>query len=490
MRIASRSLLSMRLVFIVTMVLTAVVCYAQFGGGNGTEASPWQIRTAEHLDNIRDYPGIENSNRFFVQTANIDLSGFLWDEEEQDYINNGEGWIPIGTLWPEGVQNREFYGNYDGSGHTIEGLYINRTGQDGRYQGLFGAVRDGTIKNLGLIDVEVSGFAYTGGLAGGIFGSTVEHCYTAGEVTATNTIAGSLIGRSASGSMITGCYSTAEVTGGFNYTGGLVAINEDESTIRYSYSSGTVNGGQYTGGIAGINRNNSRISNCYSISNVPGQWGNNGGIAGRNENNSSIRNSYSRGDVSGTMGHVGGFVGVNSGSAIVNCYSTGRIGAGLSRGGLVGHNMNDGTVTNSYWDRDLTELNTSAGGEPRSTGQMTFEYDLETTFINWDFDDTWSPDINHNLNDGYPVLHFPHAERPDTPEVTISIAVIDGEKYVVISWNNVEDALSYRIYSSDNPYTVNWGLPAAIVEETEFSERIEDNVMRFYRVTASAEAAP
>ncbi len=44
--------------------------HAQFAGGQGTEADPWQIETAEHLDNVRNYLGEEHTDKHFIQTAN------------------------------------------------------------------------------------------------------------------------------------------------------------------------------------------------------------------------------------------------------------------------------------------------------------------------------------------------------------------------------------------------------------------------------------
>jgi len=49
----------------------------QFGGGQGTEQDPWQIATADHLDNIRYH--LENH---FIQTADIDLGVPPWNENE------------------------------------------------------------------------------------------------------------------------------------------------------------------------------------------------------------------------------------------------------------------------------------------------------------------------------------------------------------------------------------------------------------------------
>ncbi len=79
----------------------------EFAGGSGTEADPWQIETAEHLNNVRNYLRSEHDDKHFVQTANIDLSEVT--REGGEYRNESEGWIPIGD--PE----YPFRGNYNGN---------------------------------------------------------------------------------------------------------------------------------------------------------------------------------------------------------------------------------------------------------------------------------------------------------------------------------------------------------------------------------------
>jgi hypothetical protein len=85
--------------------------------GNGTISDPFQVGTAEQLNEIRNF-----SSWNFLQTADIDLSGFQTDE----------GWEPIGSL------DYPFEGSFDGNGFKITGLKINRPNVG--YVGLFGFV--------------------------------------------------------------------------------------------------------------------------------------------------------------------------------------------------------------------------------------------------------------------------------------------------------------------------------------------------------------
>jgi len=69
-----------------------------------------------------------------------------------------------------------FSGIFDGSGHTISNLTINRPATD--YVGLFGITSAASaIWNVGLIGGGVSGANYVGGLVGGNYG-TVSNSYT------------------------------------------------------------------------------------------------------------------------------------------------------------------------------------------------------------------------------------------------------------------------------------------------------------------------
>ena len=76
------------------------------------------------------------------------------------------GWIPI----------RGFNATFDGNGRTISNLYLDvdlQSSQDNA--GLFGWIgANAVIKNIGLLDVEVSGAGNVGGLVGRNIGQVVK----------------------------------------------------------------------------------------------------------------------------------------------------------------------------------------------------------------------------------------------------------------------------------------------------------------------------
>lgn len=321
--------------------------------GDGSTASPYQISDVYGLQGVGGY-NMVGQNCILVN--NLDASSTAaW--------NSGKGFNPIGFDPASGYP--AFSGTFDGLGHTITGLTINRPG-DG-YIGLFG-YSTGTIRNVGLVGGSITGSGIVGGLVGWNAGS-ITGCYNTGAVAATSatSVVGGLVGWNFGS--ITGSRSTGAVTG-TNDVGGLVGQNDTSGSITSSYSTGAVNGASYVGGLAGLNLGGS-ITGSYSTGAVTGSGTDVGGLAGYN--NGSITTSYSTGSVAGSINSsflprgVGGLVGTNDMSgSITNSYSTGAVTASISgtkgggTGGLVGYNK--GSITNSYSTGSATGTVSGTGG--------------------------------------------------------------------------------------------------------------------------------
>lgn len=360
---------------------------AKFSGGSGTESNPYKISTLSDLIKLTNTPEVwifgDNYDAYqyhFIQTVDIifnsdpthvDWDGdgsATWDAEDQ------KGFYPIGNSsedWPY-----YFEGVYDGQGHKIENLYIDRPSSD--YIGLFGYIDNATIKNLGLINVNVTGDNNTGALAGrlaynnGSFtDGIISNCYSTGSVTGNGSNIGGLVGSSIDYSYLSvtdgkveirdshsAC--NVEVTGmDRDNIGGLVGKNEvnqsGSAIISNCYSTGNVesfDNSDNTGGLVGANINDATITDCYSESDVTTNTGSNvGGLVGLNQENSTVSNSQSFGSIDGNS-KTGGIVGYNNdASTINNCYNTGSVTPG---GGVVGENRANSTVSNSYNTGDVT----------------------------------------------------------------------------------------------------------------------------------------
>ena len=88
--------------------------------------------------------------------------------------NSGSGFVPIGK------QSANFKGVFEGLGHSITGLKINRP-TDYR-SGLFGAVQNALIRNINLKDINISGKGFVGGLVGFGQNSLIENSHTSGNI--------------------------------------------------------------------------------------------------------------------------------------------------------------------------------------------------------------------------------------------------------------------------------------------------------------------
>ncbi|MBN1365965.1 MAG: filamentous hemagglutinin N-terminal domain-containing protein, partial [Syntrophaceae bacterium] len=169
--------------------------------------------------------------------------------------NAGLGFSPIGN------SSTQFTGKFDGLGHTISNLTINRPSQN--YVALFGYAGSGnTIKYVGLIGGSISGNNFVGGLVG-YNRDTVTNSYVTGSVSGANRVGG-LVGYNDSTSAVSNAYATGSVSG-TGYVGGLVGYNGSTSIVSNAYATGSVSGtDQYIGGLVGYNDSASAVSNAYA----------------------------------------------------------------------------------------------------------------------------------------------------------------------------------------------------------------------------------
>lgn len=202
------------------------------------------------------------------------------------------------TFTPIGNSTYKFSGTFDGKGYTVKGLYVNSP--DSNYQGLFGQVKNGNIKNL-TVEGEVTGQSNCGGIVGkteqGSSGSyAIENCVSKVKVTGESFIGG-ICGDHGFGE-IRNCINAGEVTGTGSSGGtGGIAGTSGKNIINCA-NFGTVNGTSYVGGIVGNMSNGSEIKNCYNAGKISGNSAV-GLISGDSNSNGSIdNNAYV--DISGT----------------------------------------------------------------------------------------------------------------------------------------------------------------------------------------------
>ena len=371
--------------------------------GDGTSGNPYQIATLDNLYWLSQSDTAWDKN--YIQTANINAAEtHNWNISGTDTL----GFSPIGN------NTIKFTGTYNGKEHIIDSLFINRPNSNN--VGLFGYANYSEIDSVGVLNVNLTGKGFSGALIGYSYHSNVNTCYSTGNVVGGEAYggigySGGLIGRIEL-STIYNCYSSVDIYSDFDYIGGFSGFNY-QSTIYNCYSTGNVIGGNYVGGFIGTNSgNNAIIYTSYSTGDVGGAYI--AGFCALNKYDAVIHDCYCNGEVTSIASdYSGGFVAMQSqdSPSIYNCYSTSVVHSAL---GFIG-NLSDGTVSNSFWDTEVSGQASSAGG----TGKTTAEMQTLTTYTDstWDFvgetangtNDYW--DMNACLS-AYPTLSWQVFETP------------------------------------------------------------------------------
>ena len=388
------------------------------------------------------------------------------------YWKNGNGWVPIGD------EDDPFTATFEGNGHSITNLFIDRPDEDeiGLF-GQFGAVPTpvtGSISDrvdvgldivdVGLIGVDITGRDKVGGLIGYAVGSETYRSHASGRVAGRDAVGG-LVGENRGG--VYESYAAARVSGR-NGVGGLVGnqsarnILRFHSTIGRSFATGDVSGDNAVGGLVGTSNNSIRAT--YATGNVSGTGARQSGVS----------------ECASGGGGVGGLVGsacfrryqgelIYSGN-IYASYSTGTVSGDVAAGGLVGTTHPEIEIRLNYWDLETSGMRVGVGqddlndngvidgteaqtvglaGQTTAALQAPTDYDgiYESWNLDLDFDgepdDLW----NFGTSSQYPVLaadlsgngsatwqEFGYQVRDG---VTLTATATEGQAQVVLNWTGV-----------------------------------------------------
>ena len=263
--------------------------------GNGSEAEPFVLKTADHLAWFRDYVNKSHPSacaKIADDVKEIDMSTVCHKADAQVAELS---WTPIGN------SDTQYQGTFDGNGKTIKNLYINATSD---YTGFFGYASK-SIKNITFDNAKVTSTGGNTGILAGAAGLIIEkiktlaNCSVDGDKTVGG-IAGSTKGN------ISNCENHAVVKGAMD-VGGVV------------------------GSFDGISKS---ITSCANYGAVTGTKYVTGGMVGRFASG-SIQNSANYGDITGSA-YVGSLIGVASNCYLNNVLSTGNVTADKSTGLFVG----------------------------------------------------------------------------------------------------------------------------------------------------------
>ncbi len=256
--------------------------------------------------------------------------------------------------------------------------------------GVLGGDCWGTIQGCTIINIDIKGGWYTGGIVARVLGA-VEQCSATGIIRAEG-YAGGIVG---------------VVSGG-------PADSPFYPTVRECYASCSVSSNDNAGGLAGAAANKCLIIDCYATGSVGGQ-AHTGGLV------SCLRNYH------------------GVAPQVINCYAAASL-SGSNRGGLINHTHLDGgpvEVVNSFWDVEASGVSYSACGTGKTTAQMKTK-DTFTT-AGWDFTTPIWKMCNRPV---YPRLYWEECPAPRQIYVDADATGANDGSTWADAFSYLQDALS------------------------------------------------
>ncbi len=213
---------------------------------DGTKEHPYEIATADDLCNMWSLMK-PKAQTYFVQTADIDMAGI-----EEYVAPNGNSGIFDCAI------------HYDGQNHVIKNFApkdrVAGIGDKAYYCTSVFGVAQGTIKNLGIIDANITVTKFEAGILAAFLGGTwantetiqipssMENVFVIGKIKHTHENdgtdqkpTGGMIGQVAADITLTNCYAQVEVDAKYN-AAGIVATLGNTMTLNNCYVSATVKG--------------------------------------------------------------------------------------------------------------------------------------------------------------------------------------------------------------------------------------------------------
>ena len=259
--------------------------------GKGTEAEPFILKTAEHLEWFRDYVNVGKSSacaKIADDVEEIDMSTVCHKADAEKQVAE-LNWTPIGS--------KQYQGTFDGNGKTIRNLFISSTSNE---IGFFGHAADCRIKNITFDNAKVKGNdnCSTGILAGCADSCVIENIKTTGNCSVegkyeTGGIAGRANGNISncenhaivkglhsvggivgicfdSENSITSCANYGEITGTEDFVGGIIGYF-GEGSLQNSANNGNITGDARVGNLIGY-ANICNINNVLGIGNITANY--------------------------------------------------------------------------------------------------------------------------------------------------------------------------------------------------------------------------
>lgn len=331
---------------VVSLLLAAAVCVTGFPYGQlriaAEDSSGLQAPDPPYVEGAQDWSGytpISSKQELMMIRFNPAGQYYLTEDIILDPADFEEGGMFFQSWQGEYFcLAEEFTGTLDGNGRSITGLRFSG--------GLFGNNR-GTIRNLRLLEAEVSG----------------ELNEWIGAMACTNY------------GVIEGCLVTGTVFANFNgAVGGLVGLNE--GSISQCVNGAKVEASALCGGIAGRTEGGS-ITLCANWGTVFTQMGQTAaGICG--ESMGTISRCANLGEITGLSDSNTRAIGIAGGSgSMENCYNSGQVKGDYAAGigdkeAFIANCYNAGTVTAFEREQSPEDPGDTEGPDEQSpTGRRT-----------------------------------------------------------------------------------------------------------------------
>ena len=320
-----------------------------------------QLRGFAYLQNgvWQDASATELPRDFSEKTIVLDNDIFLNDTTGWEQWGKGAyavPWRAIGTKSNSYQSTGElwFTGTFDGQGHVIYGMYVERGGLPSlEYGGLFYRVGDGaTIQNLGIEASVIN----------------IQEQNPEGQTNDQR------------------WYYWGDGTYYIDNTGMLANLFGSETTVSQCYTQGAI----------------------Y----MPSDNGLAGAFTG-NSATTSTTNCYSRVDIyqKDQPSYESGFIAIPTGG-MTNCYNAGKVHDGMGRAGF---GLSGDYLDNFYFDKELIGNKGYSYDILKVRGRTTNEMKAKSIYEGWDFETIWGR--NNSINDGYPYLRVFHPDAPaDDPD--------------------------------------------------------------------------
>ncbi|ELY61783.1 hypothetical protein C493_01754 [Natronolimnohabitans innermongolicus JCM 12255] len=436
-----------------------------FDGGDGSRLFPYEISTAKQLLSVGGERGA-----YYRLVDDIDISA-------------------VDNVHPIGDDRDRFRGNFDGNGHTIRGLTIDRPTES--EIGLFWDCQGVDIWDLNLVDVDITGDDKVGGLVGDFTAGTISNVSVSGTISGSDQIGG-IVGNAGVGSVIEDTTANVTITAD-RHVGGIVGWNSDGPVRRAHADVDLTATTGDAGGLVGRHTpwRGDRSETVISDSSATGEVLSSsvvGGLVGKTDSEGAVIDSIADVRVNTLDGEinsrVGGLIGQHIGTEVRRSVATGEVTGGRNAGGLVG--INRGTIVESYATGETTGQDYVGGlvGTNRdtivdcyATGAVTGRDDSVSTdvggLVGRNINESGSSVYTGTVERSYAISTLEWEDDESVGGLVGKNAIIDDEQFetgVVVTsyWGVAETGLTTSPTVSDDH-----GLETAAITGSDAAESLE-----------------